>query len=157
MKITLLAIGKTDDKYIIEGIEKYLKRLKHYIKFELKVIPDLKNTKNLSEDEQKAKESELFLKNLQSTDDIVILDERGVELSSLHFADFINKKMIASTQHLVFLIGGPYGFDQTIYQKAKYKISLSKLTFSHQMIRLFFVEQVYRSFTILKGEPYHHE
>ena len=157
MKITLLAIGKTDDKYIIEGIEKYLKRLKHYIKFELKVIPDLKNTKNLSEDEQKAKESELFLKNLQSTDDIVILDERGIELSSLHFADFINKKMIASSQHLVFLIGGPYGFDQKIYQKAKYKISLSKLTFSHQMIRLFFVEQVYRSFTILKGEPYHHE
>ncbi len=157
MKITLLAIGKTDDTYIIEGIEKYLKRLKHYIKFELKIISDIKNTKSLSEADQKAKEAELFLKNLQVTDEIVILDERGVELSSLHFADFINKKMIASTQHLVFLIGGPYGFDQIIYQKAKHKISLSKLTFSHQMIRLFFVEQVYRAFTILKGEPYHHE
>jgi 23S rRNA (pseudouridine1915-N3)-methyltransferase len=157
MKITLLAIGKTDDSYILEGVDKYLKRLKHYIKFEIQIIPDIKKAKNLSEEEQKIKESEQFLKNIQPTDYIVILDERGTELSSLQFADFLNKKMIASVSHLVFLIGGPYGFDQSIYQRANYKISLSKMTFSHQMIRLFFAEQIYRAFTILKGEPYHHE
>lgn len=157
MKITLLAIGKTDDAYILEGIDKYLKRLKHYIKFEIIIIPDLKNTKNLSEDEQKTKEAELFFKYIQNTDQLVVLDEKGTELSSLQFADFLNKRMIGSVQNLVFLIGGPYGFDQSIYQRANYKISLSKMTFSHQMIRLFFVEQVYRAFTILKGEPYHHE
>lgn len=157
MKITLLAIGKTDDSYILEGLDKYLKRLKHYIKFEIQIIPDIKKVKNLSEEEQKIKESEQFLKNIQSTDFIVILDERGTELSSLQFADFLNKKMIASVSHLVFLIGGPYGFDQSIYLRANYKISLSKMTFSHQMIRLFFAEQIYRAFTILKGEPYHHE
>ena len=157
MKITLIAIGKTDDSYILEGIDKYLKRLKHYIKFELLIIPDLKKTKNLSEDEQKAKESELFLKQISNSDYVVALDERGLELSSMQFADFINKRMIASVPHLVFLIGGPYGFDQSIYERANHKLSLSKLTFSHQMIRLFFVEQVYRAFSILKGEPYHHE
>lgn len=157
MKITLLTIGKTDDAYILEGIDKYLKRLKHYIKFEIQIIPDLKKTKNLSEEEQKNKEAELFLKNIQNTDYVVVLDERGSELSSLQFADFLNKRMIASVPNLIFLVGGPYGFDQSIYQRANYKISLSKMTFSHQMIRLFFVEQVYRAFTILKGEPYHHE
>lgn len=157
MKITLIAIGKTNDTYIQEGIDKYLKRLKHYIKFEMVIIPALKSTKNLSEDDQKTKEAEHYLKYLQNTDQLVVLDERGTEFTSLHFADFINKKMISSVQNLVFLIGGPYGFDQSIYQRANYKISLSKLTFSHQMIRLFFVEQVYRAFTILKGEPYHHE
>lgn len=157
MKITLIAIGKTDDSYILEGIDKYLKRLKHYIKFELFIIQDLKKTKNLSEDEQKAKESELFLKQISNSDYVVVLDERGIELSSMQFADFINKRMIASVPHLVFLIGGPYGFDQSIYERANHKLSLSKLTFSHQMIRLFFVEQIYRAFSILKGEPYHHE
>lgn len=157
MKITLLAIGKTDDAYIIEGIDKYLKRLKHYIKFEIVIIPDLKNTKNLSEEEQKTKEAELFFKCIQPADQLAILDEKGTEFSSLQFADYINKRMIGSVQNLVFLIGGPYGFDQSIYQRTNYKISLSKMTFSHQMIRLFFVEQVYRAFTILKGEPYHHE
>lgn len=157
MKITLIAIGKTDDAYIIEGIDKYLGRLKHYIKFELKIIPDLKKTKNLSQDEQKYKEAELFFKNINPTDEVIILDEKGIELSSTHFADLLNKKMIGSVQNLVFLIGGPYGFDDAIYQRAHYKLSLSKMTFSHQMIRLFFAEQVYRAFTILKGEPYHHE
>jgi 23S rRNA (pseudouridine1915-N3)-methyltransferase len=157
MKITLIAIAKTNDTYIQEGIDKYLKRLKHYIKFEMVIIPALKSTKNLSEDDQKTKEAEHYFKYLQNTDQLVVLDERGTEFTSLHFADFINKKMISSVQNLVFLIGGPYGFDQSIYQRANYKISLSKLTFSHQMIRLFFVEQVYRAFTILKGEPYHHE
>ncbi|WP_017258193.1 23S rRNA (pseudouridine(1915)-N(3))-methyltransferase RlmH [Pedobacter arcticus] len=157
MKITLIAIGKTDDAYIIEGIGKYLNRLKHYIKFEIKIIPDLKKTKNLSQDEQKAKEAELFFKHINSTDEVIVLDERGVELSSMHFADLLNKKMIGSVPNLVFLIGGPYGFDNSIYQRAHYKLSLSRMTFSHQMIRLFFAEQVYRAFTILKGEPYHHE
>ncbi|MBD3749388.1 MAG: 23S rRNA (pseudouridine(1915)-N(3))-methyltransferase RlmH [Sphingobacteriales bacterium] len=157
MKITLLAIGKTDDQYLIDGFEKYLKRLKHYIKFETIIIPDLKKNKNLSQNEQKIKEAELILKNISSTDEVAILDEKGREFSSLHFADFINKRMIGSVQNLVFIIGGPYGFDQSIYQRANFKISLSKLTFSHQMIRLFFVEQLYRAFTILKGEPYHHE
>jgi 23S rRNA (pseudouridine1915-N3)-methyltransferase len=157
MKITLIAIGKTDDSYLKEGFDKYLKRLKHYIKLDVVLIPDVKNSKNLSEDEQKSKEADLFLKQIQNQDIVVLLDEKGTELSSTHFADMLNKKMIGSVQNLVFLIGGPYGFDNSLYQRANHKISLSRMTFSHQMVRLFFVEQVYRAFTILKGEPYHHE
>lgn len=157
MKITLLSVGKTEEKYLQSGIEIYLKRIKHYIKLEITELPELKNTKGLSQDQQKVKEAELILKKITSTDFVVLLDERGQELSSLQFADLLNKRMIASTQNLVFIIGGPYGFNQTIYQRANDKLSLSKLTFSHQMVRLFFVEQVYRAFTILKGEPYHHE
>jgi 23S rRNA (pseudouridine1915-N3)-methyltransferase len=157
MRISLIAIGKTDDNYLQEGINIYLKRLKHYIKFDVILIPDLKKTKNLSEEEQKSKEAELFLKQLQTQDIVILLDEKGTELSSTHFADMLNKKMIGSVQNLVFLIGGPYGFDNSLYQRANHKISLSRMTFSHQMVRLFFVEQVYRAFTILKGEPYHHE
>jgi len=157
MKITLLSVGKTEEKYLHQGIDIYLKRLKHYIKLELIEIPELKNTKGLSQYQQKTKEAELILKKTTATDYMILLDERGQELSSLQFADLLNKRMIASTQNLVFIIGGPYGFDNTIYQHANDKLSLSKLTFSHQMVRLFFVEQVYRAFTILKGEPYHHE
>ncbi|MFD1628449.1 23S rRNA (pseudouridine(1915)-N(3))-methyltransferase RlmH [Pseudopedobacter beijingensis] len=157
MKISLLTVGKTEDKYLIDGIEKYLKRLKHYIKFEIKELPELKNTKHLTQEQQKAKEAELLFKHISSTDFVVLLDEKGSNYTSIQFADFLNKKMIAATQHLIFVIGGPYGFDQTIYQRANDKISLSKMTFSHQMVRLFFTEQVYRAFTILKGEPYHHE
>lgn len=157
MKITLLSVGKTEEKYLQSGIDIYLKRLKHYIKLEIAELPELKNTKGLSQEQQKTKEAELIMKKLASTDFVVLLDERGQELSSLQFADLLNKRMIASTQNLVFIIGGPYGFDNTIYQRANDKLSLSKLTFSHQMVRLFFVEQVYRAFTILKGEPYHHE
>lgn len=157
MKITLLTVGKTEDKYILEGIEKYLKRLKHYIKFEIIEIPELKKTKSLSEDQQKSKEAEMIFKQLNHTNHVVLLDERGKELSSMHFADFMNKKMIGSVQQLVFIVGGPYGFDASLHQRAQDKLSLSKMTFSHQMVRLFFVEQVYRAFTILKGEPYHHE
>ena len=137
-----MAIGKTDDDFIAEGISKYLKRLKHYIKFEIVIIPDLKKTKSLSQDKQKSKEAELFFKAINASDEVVILDEKGIELSSMHFADLLNKKMIGSVQNLVFLIGGPYGFDNSIYQRAHYKLSLSRMTFSHQMIRLFFVEQV---------------
>ncbi len=157
MKITFLTIGKTEDNYLKEGIEKYLKRLKHYIKFEMVEIPELKNTKSLSEEQQKVKEAEIISKNLINTDYIILLDERGAELSSTKFADTLNKKMLSSIQHLVFVVGGPYGFDNSLLIKANEKLSLSKMTFSHQMVRLFFVEQLYRAFTILKGEPYHHE
>ncbi|WP_207429657.1 23S rRNA (pseudouridine(1915)-N(3))-methyltransferase RlmH [Pedobacter sp. SYSU D00535] len=157
MKITLLVLGKTEDKYLKEGIEKYLKRLKHYIRFELVEVPELKNTKNLTEDQQKAKEAELLLRHISTNDHIVLLDETGDEFSSSQFSAFINKKMLGSVQHLIFIVGGPYGFDAAIYGISKGKLSLSKMTFSHQMVRLFFVEQLYRAFTILKGEPYHHE
>ena len=157
MKITLLTIGKTEDSYIKEGIEKYLKRLKHYISFKIVELPELKNTKSLTIDQQKAREAELINKNILNTDQLILLDEKGKELSSVQFSGFLNKKMLGSVQHLVFIVGGPYGFDPSIQNLADDKISLSKMTFSHQMVRLFFVEQLYRSFTILKGEPYHHE
>ncbi|WP_295653601.1 23S rRNA (pseudouridine(1915)-N(3))-methyltransferase RlmH [uncultured Mucilaginibacter sp.] len=157
MKITLLTVGKTEDAWIKDGTDKYLKRLKHYIKFELTELTELKNTKALSQDQQKAKEAELIFKNLATTDHVVLLDENGAELSSQKFADMLNKKMLASVQNLVFIIGGPYGFDESIYQRANEKLSLSQMTFSHQMVRVFFAEQVYRALTILKGEPYHHQ
>ena len=157
MKITLLCIGKTDDKFIQEGIDKYLKRLKHYITFRIVVIPDIKNVKNLSESQQKEKEAEAFKKHISTLDHVVLLDERGKEYRSLEFSSFIEKKMVAGVQHVVFLIGGPYGFSDEIKQRANSFVSLSKMTFSHQMVRLFFVEQIYRAFTIMKGEPYHHE
>lgn len=157
MKITLIAIGKTEDKYLIEGMEKYLTRLKHYINFTLVIIPDIKNTKNLTQSQQKAKEAELILKQLNNSDTVVLLDEKGKKYTSVKFADYLNKQMVGSIQHLVFVIGGPYGFDQSIYQRANGNLSLSDMTFSHQMVRLFFIEQLYRAFTILKNEPYHHE
>jgi len=157
MKITLLCIGKTDDKFIQEGIDKYLKRLKHYITFNIVVLPDVKNVKNLSQSQQKEKEAESFNKHIQNTDYVVLLDEHGKEYRSLEFSSFLEKKMVASVQHMVFLIGGPYGFAEEIKQRANSFVSLSKMTFSHQMVRLFFIEQIYRAYTIMKGEPYHHE
>ncbi len=157
MKIVLLAIGKTDDKNLHQLIENYQNRLKHYIKFELVIIPDLKNVKNLSESQQKEKEGDLILKKTQSTDDLILLDEKGRDFRSIDFSNFLQKKMNTGIKQLVFVIGGPYGFSDAVYKKAKGKISLSKMTFSHQMIRLFMVEQIYRGFTILKNEPYHHE
>jgi len=157
MKITLITIGKTDSTYLKEGIEIYLKRLKHYIKFETKIIPDIKNTKNLSFEQQKQKEGDLILKEITQQDQIILLDERGKEYSSINFSAFLQKKMLEGVKNLVFVIGGPYGFSDEVYQRAGGKISISKMTFSHQMIRLIFIEQVYRAFTILKGEPYHHE
>jgi 23S rRNA (pseudouridine1915-N3)-methyltransferase len=156
LKITLIAVGKTEDKYLIEGIEKYLNRLKHYINFTVNIIPDIKNTKNLSEFQQKNKEAELISKQISSSDVVVLLDEQGKKLSSVAFSQYLNKQMIGSVQNLVFIIGGPYGFDESIYKRANSSISLSEMTFSHQMVRLFFVEQLYRAFTILKNEPYHH-
>jgi 23S rRNA (pseudouridine1915-N3)-methyltransferase len=156
MKISLIAIGKTEDKYLIEGIEKYLNRLKHYINFSLVIIPDVKNTKNLTEAQQKSKEAEAIHKQINAGDLVILMDEKGKKYSSVSFANYLNKQMIGSIQHLVFIIGGPYGFDESIYQRANTTISLSDMTFSHQMVRLFFVEQLYRAFTILKNEPYHH-
>lgn len=156
MRITLIAVGKTEDKYLIEGIEKYLSRLKHYINFNIVIIPDIKNTKNLSEAQQKSKEAEFISKQINPTDVVVLLDEKGKKHSSVSFSEYLNKQMIGSVNNLVFIIGGPYGFDETIYKRANGLISLSDMTFSHQMIRLFFVEQLYRGFSILKGEPYHH-
>ncbi|MCL3779776.1 23S rRNA (pseudouridine(1915)-N(3))-methyltransferase RlmH [Prolixibacteraceae bacterium JC049] len=156
MKITLLVIGKTDQKYLQEGIDIYTKRLKRYISFELKVIPDIKNSKNLSEGEQKQKEGKLILEQVQNGDDLILLDERGKEFTSPDFAQYLQKKMLASTRHLIFVVGGPYGFSDEVYARSNGKVGLSKMTFSHQMIRLFFIEQIYRGMTILKGEPYHH-
>ncbi|WP_262246064.1 23S rRNA (pseudouridine(1915)-N(3))-methyltransferase RlmH [Parapedobacter soli] len=157
MRIILLCVGKTDDTYYTALIEKFQQRLKHYIPFQLVTIPDVKNTKHLSTDQQKAREAEAILKQLSPGDHVVLLDERGKEYRSVGFADYLNKLMVGSVQHLVFVVGGPYGFDDVLYQRANSRISLSKMTFSHQMVRLFFVEQLYRAFTILKGEPYHHE
>ena len=157
MRIKLLAIGKTDDKSLQILIQTYEQRLKHYVKFELFVIPDIKNSKNLSQGQQKEKEGELILKELQTTDQLILLDEKGKEFRSIEFSKFLQKKMNSGIKQLVFVIGGPYGFSDKLYQKATGKVSLSKMTFSHQMIRLFVVEQIYRAFTILRNEPYHHE
>ena len=157
MKITLLTVGKTEDAYIRDGIDKFIKRLKHYIKLDIIDLPELKNTKALTQDQQKNKEAELILKKLTNTDHVVLLDEKGLEFSSVQFADYIDKKAISSVQNLVFVIGGPYGFDAVVYQRANDKLALSRMTFSHQMVRLFFTEQLYRAFTIIKGEPYHHQ
>ncbi|MFD0992959.1 23S rRNA (pseudouridine(1915)-N(3))-methyltransferase RlmH [Tenacibaculum geojense] len=157
MKIKLLAIGKTDDKNLSKLIDVYQNRLKHYVKFEIEVIPDIKNAKNLSEDQQKEKEGELILNKLQPTDQLVLLDDKGKQFTSMEFSKYLQKKMNAGLKQLVLVIGGPYGFSEAVYNKAQGKISLSKMTFSHQMIRLFVVEQIYRGFTILRNEPYHHE
>lgn len=157
MKIKLIAIGKTDDKDLNALIMVYKERLKHYIKFELIIIPDIKNIKNLSQKQQKEKEGSLLLSKLHSGDQLIVLDEKGKDFRSVEFSNFLQKKMNSGIKQLVFVIGGPYGFSEEVYKKAQGKISLSKMTFSHQMIRLFFTEQVYRAFTILKNEPYHHE
>lgn len=157
MKIKLLAIGKTDDKNLNSLIETYQGRLKHYIKFDLEIIPDIKNVKNLSEKQQKEKEGDLILGKLQSTDQLILLDEKGKDFRSIEFSQYLQKKMNSGIKQLVFVIGGPYGFSEAVYKKSMGKVSFSKMTFSHQMIRLFVVEQLYRGFTILKNEPYHHE
>jgi len=157
MKICLLVIGKTDEAYLQKGIELFLKRIPHYISFEMKAISDIKNSKNLSEEQQKEKEGELILQQLSTSDELFLLDEQGMEVSSAEFARFLEKKMISGIKRLVFVIGGPYGFSGSVYSRANGKVSLSKMTFSHQMVRLIFLEQLYRAMTILKGEPYHHQ
>jgi len=157
MNIKLLAIGKTDNKALQILIDDYTKRLSFYVKFDLEIIPDIKNVKNLSESQQKKKEGELLLSKLTPTDQLILLDENGTTFSSVGFSDYLQKKMNSGTKTLVFVIGGPYGFSDEVFRKAQGKISLSLLTFSHQMVRLFFIEQLYRGFTILKNEPYHHQ
>jgi len=157
MNIKLLAIGKTDNKNLQTLIDDYSKRLSFYIKFELEIIPDLKNAKNLSESQQKEKEGELILAKLAPTDQLILLDENGSSFSSVGFSDYLQKRMNAGIKTLVFVIGGPYGFSEDVYKKSQGKISLSAMTFSHQMVRLFVIEQIYRGFTILKNEPYHHQ
>lgn len=157
MKIVLIVIGKTDAGYFVEAIREYANRLVHYLPFEMQVIPDIKNVKNLSEVQQKEKEGELILKSLQAGDHLVLLDEKGKEFTSMQFAAYLEKKMHTVPKRLVFVIGGPYGFSEAVYRASSEKISLSKMTFSHQMIRLIFTEQLYRALTILNNEPYHHE
>ena len=157
MNIKLIAIGKTDNKSLQTLIDDYTKRLSFYIKFDLEIIPDIKNVKNLSEIQQKEKEGELILSKVAPTDQLILLDENGSTFSSIKFADYLQKKMNSGVKTLVFVIGGPYGFSDEVYKKAQGKVSLSEMTFSHQMVRLFFIEQLYRGFTILKNEPYHHQ
>ena len=156
MKIKLITIGKTDQQPIRELQNMYAQRLERYINYAELVIPDLKNTKNLTEQQQKVKEGELILKELQPGDKLVLLDEKGKEFTSEGYADYLQKEMNSGLKQLVFVIGGPYGFSEEVYRKAQGKIALSKMTFSHQMIRAFFIEQLYRGFTILRNEPYHH-
>ncbi|MDT0621851.1 23S rRNA (pseudouridine(1915)-N(3))-methyltransferase RlmH [Croceitalea vernalis] len=157
MKIKLIAIGKTDSKELENLMSIYTNRLTHYVKFEVLIIPDIKNTKNLSESEQKRKEGEAILKQLVPSDILILLDEKGKQFSSVEFSELLQKRMNSGIKNLLFVIGGPYGFSSAIQERANQKISLSKMTFSHQMVRLFVVEQLYRGYTILKNEPYHHQ
>lgn len=157
MNIKLIAVGKTDNPALQQLISTYEKRLSYYINFDLQLLPDIKNSKSLSEGQQKIKEGELILSYVEPSHHLILLDERGKEYTSIAFADELQKKMNTGIKQLTFVIGGPYGFSQAVYQRSNSKLSLSKLTFSHQMIRLFFVEQLYRAFTILRNEPYHHQ
>ncbi len=156
MKTTLILVGKTNGKLFTQGIDDYAKRIRHYMPFTIKVLPELKSTKSLTEEQQKSKEGEMILKVVSPSDDVVLLDEHGAEYRSIEFASWLEKKL-NSGRNIVFVIGGPYGFSPDVYKRANGKISLSKMTFSHQMVRLIFTEQFYRACTIIKGEPYHHE
>ncbi len=156
MKIKLLAIGKTDSKNLQALIEEYTKRLGFYVQFSLEIIPDIKNSKKLSEAQQKKAEGDAILKRVDKPDTLILLDENGKTFSSVQFSEYLQKKMNSGLKTLVFVIGGPYGFSEEIYKRANGKVSLSTMTFSHQMVRLFFIEQLYRGFTILRNEPYHH-
>ncbi len=157
MKITLITVGKTTFPFVKEGIEVYLKRIKHYIAFDMVEIPELKNVSSLTKEQIKSKEGELILKQIKPTDKVILLDEKGRHFSSVEWSKEIEKEMNMGTKNLIFTVGGSYGYSQDVYNRADSKLSLSKMTFSHQIIRLFFVEQLYRAFTIIKGEPYHNE
>ena len=156
MTIKLLIIGKTDNPNLQSLITDYQKRLNHYVNFDLEIIPDLKKVKHLTESQQKQKEGYFILSKLKTTDALILLDENGKQFDSLEFSNYLQKHMNSGLKQLVLVIGGPYGFSEEIYKKAQGKISLSKMTFSHQMVRSFIIEQLYRGFTILKNEPYHH-
>ena len=153
----LIVIGKTKSKFLLDGENEYEKRLKHYCKFSEQIIPDIKNAGKLSIKELKEKEGRLILKSLKNNDYVILLDDKGLTLSSIEFSNFLNKKMVSSINELVFIIGGAFGFSKKLYEKADSKMSLSKMTFSHQMVRLFAIEQLYRGMTILKNQPYHHQ
>lgn len=157
MKITLLTVGKTDKDWVKQGMDIYISRLKHYIPFSVVEIPELKNVSALTKEQIKTREGELILKNIRPADDLILLDEKGKEFTSVEFAKIIQDKISYTGKDMVYVIGGAYGFSDAVYQRANSKISLSKMTFSHQMVRAIFVEQLYRAFTIMKGEPYHHE
>lgn len=157
MKITLLTVGKTTFGFAAQGEELYQKRLQFYTQFRRVDIPQLKNAASLSREEIKVKEGELILKALKPDDDVILLDERGNEYSSIDWAAILERKMLSSGKDIVFVVGGAYGFSQAVYQRANSKLSLSKMTFSHQIVRFIFLEQLYRAFTIIKGEPYHHQ
>lgn len=157
MKITLLTVGKTDRDWVRQGMDIYISRLKHYIPFSVVEIPELKNVSALTKDQIKIREGELILKNIRPNDDVIILDEKGKEYTSVDFARIVQDKITYTCKDMVYVIGGAYGFSDAVYQRANSRISLSKMTFSHQMVRAIFVEQLYRAFTIMKGEPYHHE
>lgn len=157
MNIELIVVGKTDLKEVDALVSMYSKRLNHYVKFAITTLPDVRNTRKLSESEQKRLEGEAILRLINDSDHLMILDEHGAELRSLEFADLVQRRMSSGVKRLVFVIGGPYGFSDAVYQRANSKLSLSKMTFSHQIVRAIFAEQLYRAFTILKNEPYHHE
>lgn len=157
MKITLLTVGKTDKDWVRQGLDIYVSRLKHYVPFSITEIPELKNVSALTKDQIKTREGELILKNIRNTDDVILLDERGKEYSSMELASILQDKMTYGGRDIVYVIGGAYGFSDAVYSRANSKLSLSRMTFSHQMVRAIFAEQIYRAFTIMKGEPYHHE
>lgn len=157
MKITLMTVGKTDKDWVRQGLDIYVSRLKHYIPFSIVEIPELKNVSALSKDQIKSKEGELILKNIRPTDDVILLDEKGKQYTSVELAKIIQDKISYAGKDIIFIIGGAYGFSDAVYQRANSKLSLSKMTFSHQMVRAIFAEQIYRAFTIMRGEPYHHE
>ena len=156
MDIKLIAVGKTDKTELDQLIKSYQNRLMHYVRFSFEIIPDLKNSKNLSEKLQKKGEGKIILSKISNSDRLILLDENGQEMNSVGFSNFLQKQMNSGLKRLVLVIGGPYGFSEDVYKKASSKLALSKMTFSHQMVRLFIIEQLYRSFTILKNEPYHH-
>jgi 23S rRNA (pseudouridine1915-N3)-methyltransferase len=157
MKITLLAVGRTDKDWVKQGLDIYISRLKHYIPFGVVEIPELKNVSALSKEQIKTREGELILKNVRPTDDLILMDERGKQYTSIELSKVLQDKISYIGKDIVFVIGGAYGFSEAVYNRADSKISLSKMTFSHQMVRAIFAEQIYRAFTIMRGEPYHHE
>ena len=157
MKVKLIVIGKTKSKFLLDGENEYQKRLRHYCKFSELILSDIKNAGKISKKELKEKEGNLILQSIKSNDYVILLDDKGLALSSTGFAEFLNKKMVSSTNELVFVVGGAFGFSESVYKGANTKLSLSKMTFSHQMVRMIFKEQLYRAFTILKGEKYHHD
>ena len=157
MKVKLIVIGKTKSEFLLDGENEYQKRLKHYCKFSELIIPNIKKASKLSKEVLKEKEGNLILDSLKKSDYIILLDDKGLALTSIEFSEFLNKKIVSSTNELVFIVGGAFGFSESLYKRASIKLRLSKMTFSHQMVRMIFKEQLYRAFTIIKGEKYHHE